>query len=109
MQIKIYNKNFDLTDSFRQYLEAKFQSLEKFSQNIIDFNVELSRDQHHNKGEVYTVEARIVLAQKKTLLMRETSIDARAAVDILEEKIQRQLIKQKDKQKRNWRSLKFWK
>lgn len=109
MNIKIYNKNFDLTDSFRQYLEEKFRSLEKFDSQIMDFNVELTRDQHHKKGEVYTVEARVVSPQRKTLLMRETNIDARAAVDILEEKIQRQLIKQKDKRKRNWKSLKFWK
>jgi putative sigma-54 modulation protein len=115
MNIQIYNQNFDLTDSFKEYLEDKFNSLDKYQEKILSFNVNLSRDQKHNKGEVFTVEVRVSLPQKQTLMAKESNIDARAAVDAVQDKIARQLVKYKDKNLSRWRknarkikSLKFW-
>jgi ribosomal subunit interface protein len=116
MKIQIYNQNFDLTDSFKIYLEDKFNSLEKYQADIIDFQVKLIRDQHHNKGEVYTVETKMFLPNKKSIFVKEIDSDARAAVDKAQEKLARLLVKNKDKRFgklrkniKSFKSLKFWK
>jgi len=115
MNIKIYNKNFDLTEPFRQYLEEKFNGLEKYKENILSFTVELSRDQRHQKGEVFNIEVHVNLPHKQTLLVKETNADPRAAVDLAQEKLTRQLIKFKNKniskakrESKNFKSFKFW-
>ncbi len=115
MNIQISNHNFDLTDSFREYINDKFSALDKYQENIVSFTVILSRDQHHQKGEVYTVEANVNMPAKNHVTIRETSEDARAAVDIVQEKLARQLVKFKDKftskQKKGNKylnALKFW-
>ena len=115
MEIQIYKNNFDLTDSFKQYLEEKFKSLEKYSNDITSFKVDLNRNQKHNKGDVFTIEAHIQLPYQKTITAKETHIDARAAVDLAQEKLARQLLKVKDKhisklkrRPRLLKSLRFW-
>ena len=116
MYIKIHNKNFDLSSPFKKYLLDKFKTIEKYQANILSFQVDLSRDQHHNKGEVYTVDLTITLPDKQTIRLSETNADARAAVDILQDKLSRQLVKTKNKRLSKIRrggaklkSLKFWK
>jgi ribosomal subunit interface protein len=116
MKIKIYNQNFDLTESFEYYLHEKFDALDKYQLDIIDFQVKLIRDQHHKKGEVYTVEAKVSLANTQPIFVKEQDSDARAAVDNVQEKLARLLVKSKDKKFaklrkniRKFKSLKFWK
>jgi len=116
MNIQIYSKNFDLTDSFRQYLDEKFSALDKYQEHILNFKVELARDQHHNKGEVYTIDVHIQMPNRQAIMVRESHSDARAAVDVAQDKIARQIVKIKDrqvskdrKQNRLIKSLKFWK
>ena len=99
----------------RKYLEEKFSSLDKYQEDISDIKVELIRDQHHNKGEVFTVEVHVSFAHQKPIMARETNIDARAAVDLAESKLARQIIKNKEKYSTKVRrgskiikSLKFW-
>ena len=116
MQIKIYSQNFDLTESFKEYLDEKISHLDKYQENILDLQVSLKRDQHHKKGEVYSVEVKIVLPQKKFIIIKESDSDPRRAVDMVQEKIARQLIKNKNKNIsklrkniKSFKSLKFWK
>ena len=104
-----------MTEPFREYLEEKFNTLDKYQEKILAFNVNLSRDQKHAKGEVFTIEVRVTLPQKQTLLVKESHIDARAAVDAAQDKLARQLVKYKDKNISRWRKsarkikqLKFW-
>lgn len=115
MDIKIYNKNFDLTQPLREYLHEKFGTLEKYKMDILGFHVEMIRDTHHLKGEVYTIEVHLHLPDKKILTLKEIQDDAYAAIDILQAKIARQLVKHKSKQASRFRraagkikSLRFW-
>lgn len=115
MDIKIYNKNFDLTQPLKEYLHEKFGALEKYKMDILGFHVEMTRDTHHLKGEVYTVEVHLHLPNKKILTLKEIQDDAYAAIDILQSRIARQLVKQKaisaGKLRRaasKIRALKFW-
>lgn len=116
MKIQIYNKNFDLSDHFQKYLEDKFSTLDKYQEDILSFQVNLSRDQHHNKGEVYNIDVKIDLPKKKTILASESDTDPMSAVDSALDKLTRQLLKYKDKKTDRFRkkikyfkSLKFWK
>jgi len=116
MKIQIYNQNFDLTDPFKEYLQTKFDSLDKYQTDILDFQVKLIRDQHHQKGEVYTVEAKLSIPNTETIFVKEEDSDARAAVDKVQEKLARILVKNKNKKigklRKNikkFKSLKFWK
>ncbi len=115
MNIQISNKNFDLTQPFKQYLEEKLNNITKYNENITSCRVILSRDQHHNKGEVFTIEVNINIPRKSELIIKETQADARAAVDIIQDKIIRQLVKNKEKKKGKLRkkieelkNLKVW-
>lgn len=115
MNIQIYKNNFDLTDPFKQYLEEKFGVLDKYHENILAFKVELNRNKKHNKGDVFTIEAHLQLPQHKNITVRETHVDARAAVDIVQEKLVRQLLKIKEKhgseikrKSKFLRSIRFW-
>ena len=116
MKIQIYNQNFDLTDPFKEYLQIKFDTLDKYQNDIIDFQVKLIRDQHHQKGDVYTIEAKISMPNTETIFVKEQDSDARAAVDKVQEKLARILVKNKSKKigklRKNikkFKSLKFWK
>lgn len=115
MNIQIHNKNFDLTEPFQEYLEDKFQALDKYQMNILGFHVELSRDPKHHRGEVFNIEVRVTLPNKQTILVQESHLDAHAAVDLLQAKIARQLVKHKSKgmgklrrSSKVMKSLKFW-
>lgn len=115
MDIKIYNKNFDLTQPLREYLLEKFGLLEKYQMDILGFHVELTRDQRHHKGEVYNLEVHIHLPDKKILTLKEVQDDAYAAIDILQTRIARQLVKHKAKNMSKWKrasqrikTFKFW-
>jgi ribosomal subunit interface protein len=115
MNIQIYKNNFDLTDSFEQYLRDKFSALDRFQSDVTDFKVDLSRDQHHNKGEVFTVEVHITMPQQRNIMAKESHEDARAAVDLVQDSLARQLKKMKEKDislmrkgGRLFKSIKFW-
>lgn len=115
MDIKIYNKNFDLTEAFQTYIQEKFDTLDKYQKDIISFSVDIKRDPHHRKGEIFTVEAHLFLPNKQEIIIKEAHQDARAAIDIVQDKIARQLVKQKNKTtsklRKNiniFKSLKFW-
>ncbi|MBU1203141.1 ribosome-associated translation inhibitor RaiA [Patescibacteria group bacterium] len=115
MKIQIHNQNFDLTQAFQQYLEEKISALEKYQENIISFQVYLGRDTHHKKGEVYSVEVIASMPGQKNIIVKETDSDARRAVDIVQDKMARQIVKSKEKKvsrlrktTRYFKSLKFW-
>ena len=116
MEIKIYKQNFNLGDDFEVYLRDKFSALDKYQEDILDFQVNLKGDRHRRKGDVYKVEVKIILPHKKPIIIKETDSDALRAVDMAQEKIARQLVKYKDKDVsrlrkniRRFKSLKFWK
>lgn len=116
MKIQIYNHNFDISESLNHYIQDRFDSLDKYSLDIFDCQVKLIRDQHHQKGEVYTVEAKISLPNKEPIFVKEDASDPRAAVDNVQEKLSRILVKTKNKRigkfRKNiqkFKKLKFWK
>ena len=115
MNIKIYNKNFDLTEAFKNYVQEKFDSLDKYQENITSFSLDIKRDPHHRKGEIFEAEVHLVLPNKQEIRIADMHQDARAVIDIIQDKLARAIVKQKSKTNSKFRknikflqSLKFW-
>lgn len=93
MQIQITSKNIAITDPIRSYAEKKVGKLEKYFDGSTEATVLL--DVHKN---LHTVE---VLIATKGVFMKglEKSEDLYASIDLATDKIEKQLVKYKEKLK----------
>ncbi len=98
MQIVVTGKNIHLSQALKDYAEKKLSSIKKYFDHIIEVDVTLSvdevRDQTRSKVCEVTVWANgIVMRGKKA------SEDLYASIDMVADKIERQVKKYKDKQR----------
>lgn len=98
MQIVVSGKNIHLSQALKDYAEKKLASIKKYFDHIIEVDVNLStddvRDQTRSKVCEVTVWANgIVLRGKKA------SEDLYASIDMVADKIERQVKKHKEKLK----------
>lgn len=93
MNIQITARNIDLTDAIRDYAEKKVSKLEKYFDHITEANVLLEVQKN-----VHIVE---VLLSAKGVFMKglEKSEDLYASIDLAIDKIEKQLVKYKEKLK----------
>ncbi|ADD68082.1 sigma 54 modulation protein/ribosomal protein S30EA [Denitrovibrio acetiphilus DSM 12809] len=93
MNIQITARNIELTDAIRDYAEKKVSKLEKYFDYITDANVLLEVQKN-----VHIVE---VLVSAKGVFMKglEKSEDLYASIDLAVDKIEKQLVKYKEKLK----------
>ena len=102
MKITTKSTNLDLTPALNEYLEMKIGSLSKYlekyeKEGVVEARVELARTtNHHYKGDVFMAEADIRLPGKILRADAETE-DIRSAIDLLENKLTKQIEKYKDK------------
>ncbi|MDN3680391.1 ribosome hibernation promoting factor [Vibrio tapetis] len=91
MQIHIQGHHIDITDSMQDYVESKFQKLERFFDHINSVNVVLRVEKvdqiaeatlHINQGDIHA---------------HATDESMYAAIDSLVDKLVRQLNKHKEK------------
>lgn len=99
MKFNIRGENITVTPALREYVEKKIGKLEKYFEQkpTSDVNVNMS---------VYNNEQKIeVTIPMKNLLLRaeESHIDMYAAVDLVVNKLERQIRKHKTKVNRKWR------
>ena len=99
MKINFYHKNIEITAGVRQKMEKKINHLEKYSKtlDILNVRVDISRDRHHNKGDVFRVEINVDIP-KHLLRAVEQAHDPLAACDLAMEKLERQARKAKEKE-----------
>lgn len=91
MQISVSGHHVDVTDSLRSYVEAKLDRLERHYDRITDMQVILSVEKQRQKAEsTVRISGGEVYADAE-------SDDLYAAIDKLADKLDRQLIKQKEK------------
>lgn len=98
MQIVVTGKNIHLSSALKEYAEKKLTSIKKYFDHIIEVDVTLSvdevKDQTRSKVCEVTVWANgIVMRGKKA------SEDLYASIDMVADKIERQVKKYKDKQR----------
>jgi putative sigma-54 modulation protein len=91
MQINISGHHLEITDSIRDYVQSKLERLSSHHDRITSTNVILTVDKLDQKAEA------TVHVSGKDLFADATSEDLYAAIDALADKLDRQLIKHKEK------------
>ncbi|MDX1570678.1 MAG: ribosome-associated translation inhibitor RaiA [Xanthomonadales bacterium] len=91
MQVNLTGQNIDLTDPIRQYVETKFDRIRRHFDNLIDAHVVLNveKQTHH-------VEATLAISGRK-IFAESTDGDMYAAIDAMIDKLDRQVLKHKEK------------
>ena len=93
MQINVSGHHIEVTDALRSYVESKLDRLERHFDRITQVDVILSVEKTRQKAE-----ATIRLAGGEIYAESESE-DLYAAIDTLADKLDRQIIKQKEKAK----------
>ncbi|MBE7214103.1 ribosome hibernation promoting factor [Shewanella psychropiezotolerans] len=91
MQINLTGHHIEITTSLRQYVEEKFTKLERHFDQINNVHVILNVQKMQQKAE-----AKLHLAGGEVFAMSENA-DMYAAIDSLIDKLDRQVIKHKEK------------
>jgi putative sigma-54 modulation protein len=91
MQINISGRHVEVTDSMREYLTSKIERLTHHHDRITSTNVILSVDKLIQKAEA------TIHVSGKDVFAEATNEDLYAAIDSLADKLDRQLIKHKEK------------
>ncbi|MCB1644103.1 MAG: ribosome-associated translation inhibitor RaiA [Pseudomonadales bacterium] len=91
MQINVSGHHLDVTDSLRSYVETKLDKLERHNDSITQAHVILSVEKLRQKAEA------TIHVTGGEIYADSESEDLYAAIDSLADKLDRQLIKQKDK------------
>ena len=95
-QIIIKTHHVDITASIKDYVEKKLNKLENFFDKIQEIQVDLDVETFPNEEDRQIVSA-TVYVPGSALIARESSKDLYASVDLMVDKLQRQLKKYKDK------------
>ncbi|RAU19686.1 hypothetical protein DN062_00965 [Nitrincola tibetensis] len=93
MQINITGHHVELTESLNDYVHTKFERLERHFDNITNVQVTLSIEKQRQKAE-----ANLHLAGGEVFAQSENE-DMYAAIDAMVDKLDRQVIKHKEKMK----------
>ena len=97
MNLTVTGHHVDVTSSMRNYVTEKMERLQRHSENLFGIHVILSVEKVRQKAE-----ATIEVAGTK-LYADTTEPDMYAAIDLLTDKLDRQLIRHKEKQKKHRR------
>lgn len=91
MNLKITGLNFDVTEAIKDHVSAKLERISRHADNIISVTVTLSVEKVSNKAEVD------VHLAGKDLHVETVESDMYAAVDVLMDKLDRAIMKHKEK------------
>jgi putative sigma-54 modulation protein len=94
MQINITGHHIDLTEAIRDYVNEKFTKLERHFDNITNVQVTLTVQKQRQEAEA------TVLISGGELFAQSEDDDLYAAIDSLIDKLDRQIIKHKEKLQR---------
>ena len=93
MQINTSGHHLELTPAIKTYVDSKLQKLERHNDRITNISVILSVDKLEQKAEA------TIHLNGKEFFANANSEDLYAAIDSLSDKLDRQLIKHKEKLK----------
>jgi ribosomal subunit interface protein len=100
LEIIIHSRHLDATEAIKNYINKKASKLTKYSTKITKIQFTLKIEGINN-----IVEA-ICSAAGTTLVAEATNADMYAAIDLVMDKLDKQIIKQKEKLKQPRRSIK---
>ncbi len=91
MQISVTGHHIELTDSLRNYVETKFEKLERHFDHVTNVHVVLSVEKLQQKAEA------TVHISGNDVFAEATDENMYAAIDALIDKLDRQVIRHKEK------------
>ena len=92
MRIQLTARHVEVTDDVRHYIQEKLDKLPRFYDRIHDIEVILD-----HQSEQFSVEMIVRTDRRHTIVVSETGPDTFALVDVLVDKLERQLTKRKEK------------
>ena len=95
MQINLTGQHVEITDSLRNYVDTKFSKLERHFDHISNVHVILNVEKLNQKAE-----ATVHLSGAEVFASSENT-DMYAAIDSMVDKLDRQVIKHKEKLKKH--------
>ena len=94
MNIQFYAKNVKLTSQIKDYVNEKIGSLSKYDSGILEAQVDISKDTHHQKGCIYRFEVNMKSTHSKNIFRAETNgATLMEAIDFVKDKLHRQITK----------------
>jgi putative sigma-54 modulation protein len=91
MQLSVTGHHIDVTDSMRNYVTEKFQRLERHFDQVVDVHAILTVEKLAHKAEA------TVQVNGAKLFAEDTQGDMYSAIDALIDKLDRQIIRHKEK------------
>ena len=98
MKIIISGKHLKITDAIKNYTEEKINKISKYTDAITEVAVVLSVEDTKSSGQIHKADG-LVYASGTKIKVETENTDLYAAIDELEEKLERQVRKYKEKQK----------
>lgn len=92
MNLKITGLHLEVTPPLREYIQSKLERITRHVDNLIEVGVTLSVDKLVQKAEV-----NLHLPPGKDIHVEATEADMYAAVDVVMDKLDRQVLKHKEK------------
>lgn len=97
MALQITGKNIELTEAIKSYIEEKTATFFHAVENIIQIDVEVDKNKHHNKGEdVFHVRINVEVPHQ-LMHVEEERGDLYAAIDCARDTMDRELTQYKEK------------
>jgi putative sigma-54 modulation protein len=93
MQISLTGHHVDITDALKNYVDNKFERLERHFDNVTNVHVILSIEKMRQKAEA------TMHVNGANVFADSVHEDMYAAIDVLTDKLDRQVIKHKEKMK----------
>ena len=91
MRVNVTFRHLDQSDELRRYAENRLQKLKKYSDGPMDVNVVLSSEKFRHSAEV------VISGDGIRAAAKEEQEEMKAAIDLVSDKIERQLKKYRDK------------
>lgn len=91
MQLSLSGHHIEVTEALKNYVNEKFQKLERHFDHVIDIHVILSVEKLEHKAES------TIQVNGAKLFAEDTQEDLYAAIDGLIDKLDRQVLKHKEK------------
>ena len=102
MQLTVQGKNMQVTDRLREYVEGKVNRLDRYLSTITEARVDLATENTRSAGDRHV--AQLTVRTKGVLLRsEERSGDIFTSVDMVMEKMKRQIDRYKSKQRDRFR------
>jgi putative sigma-54 modulation protein len=95
MQISVTFRNTDSKETLRQYVQDKISKMDRYLDTPVEANIVLSVEKHRHLAEV------TLLANRITINAQEETEDMFSAIDLVMDKLERQILKYKEKIKRH--------